>query len=262
MKSKMWLCFSLILVLSGTTLAQTAKKTITNADLEKFKQKRLQAEAEYRAKHKELGMPSPEELEQRNAEDKRRLVEISQRIRSEQRQTQDYWQSQAAFLRNEIASINAQINFLNRQIAATPTGNKIFYNTDELNGLVIPSYSYNYGGYGHRGRGNQGRPVTVINPANNVQTAINAAAANPNPYYGTPLYQTGIKAVIGPNLPRRGYGRNYGYGGYYPYVGNNSNLQRDDLVARLQYLGQVRAGLLAQWRNLVEEAHRAGVRLD
>ncbi|NJM52085.1 MAG: hypothetical protein HC846_01035 [Blastocatellia bacterium] len=261
MKSKIWLMFSLILVLSGIALAQNAKKTVTNADLEKFKEKRLQTEAEYRAKYKELGMPSPEELEQRNAEDKRRLAETSQRIRAEQRQNQDYWQSQAIFLRNEIASVNAQINFLNRQIAATPTGNKIFYSVDELNGLVIPSYNFGYG-YGHRGRRHQGQTVTVINPANNVQTAINAAAANPNPYYGTPLYQTGIKAVIGPNLPRRGYGRNYGYGAYYPYVVNNGNLQREEIISRLQYLGQVRAGLLAQWNNLVSEARRAGVRLD
>ena len=257
MKSKVWLMFSLILVLSGITLAQTAKKSVTNADLEKFKQKRLQSEAEYRAKYKELGMPSPEELEQKRIEDQKRLTEFSQKIRVEKQQNQDYWQSQAAFLRNEIASVNAQINFLNRQIAALPTGSKIFYSVDELNGLVIPSYGYGYG----RGRGHQPQARNV-NPANNVQTAINAAAANPNPYYGTPLYQTGVKSVIGPNVPRRNYGRHFGYGGYYPYIVNNGNLQRDELVSRLQYLGQVRAGLLAQWQNLAEEAHRAGVRID
>lgn len=255
MKNKIWLMFSLIFVLSGMTLAQTSKKTVTNDDLEKFKQKRLQSEAEYRAKYKELGMPSPEELEQKRIEDQKRLTELSQKIRTANRQNQDYWQSQAVYLRNEIANVNAQINFLNNQIAASPTGNKIFYSIDELNGVSFPSY-----GYG-RGRGHQPQ-TTTVNPANNVQTAINAAAANPNPYYGTPLYQTGVKSVIGPNVPRRNYGRNYGYGGYYPYPVNNGNLQRDELVSQLQYLGQVRAGLLAQWRNLVEEAHRAGVRID
>ena len=251
MKSKIWLISSLILVLSGISLAQT--KTVTNADLERFKQKRIQSEAEYRAKYKELGMPSPEELERRNAEDKRRLVEFSQKLRYEKRQTQDYWQSQSVFLRNEIASVSAQINFLNKQIAALPSQNSIFDSP--------PIYTIGYLSNGYQ-RGYQ-RRVTTVNPANNVQTAINAAAANPNPYYGTPLYSTGIKAVIDPNLPRRGYGRYYGYNNYNPYPVNNGNsLQRDELVSRLQYLGQVRAGLLAQWRNLVDEAHRAGVRLD
>jgi hypothetical protein len=257
MKSKIWLMFSLILVLSGITSAQTAKKTVTNDDLEKFKQKRLQSEAEYRAKYKELGMPSPEEIEQKRIEDQKRLTELSQKIRMENRQAQDYWQSRAILLRNEIANVNAQINFLNNQIASSPTGNKIFYSIDELNGVSFPSYGYTYG----RGRGQQ-QQITTVNPANNVQTAVNAAAANPNPYYGTPLYQTGVKSVIGPNVPRRNYGRNYGYGGYYPYPVNSGNLQRDEMISRLQYLGQVRAGLLAQWRNLIEEARRAGVRID
>lgn len=258
MRSKIWLFFSLMLVLSGVSLAQT--KTVTNADLERFKQKRLQAEAEYRAKHKELGMPSPEELEQRQADDQRRLQELSQQIRYETRQKQDYWQSQSAYLRSQIADVNAQIRYLNQLIAATPTGNKIFYSVDELNGLIIPSFGF--GGFGRGGRGHQRQQITTVNPANNFQTAINAAATNPNPYFGTQLSQTGIKAVIGPNLPRRGFGRHFGFGGFYPYFVNNNNLQRDEMISRLQYLGQVRAGLLAQWRNLVEEAHRAGVRIN
>jgi hypothetical protein len=256
MKSKIWLCFSLILVLSGISLAQT--KTVTNADLDKFKQKRLQSEADYRAKYKELGMPSPEELEQRSAEEKRRLIEFSANLRYQKQQSQDYWQARAIPLRNEIANVNAQINFLNRQIGSLPTENKIFYSINELNGVSFPSYIYGYGR-----RGNEQRQVTTINPANNVQTAINAAAANPNPHYGTPSYPTGIKAVIGPKISQRGFGRNYGYGGYYPYIaGSNNLLQRNEIVSRLQYLGQVRVGLLAQWNNLVSEAHRAGVRLD
>lgn len=256
MRSRIWLSFSLILVLSGIALAQT--KTVTNADLDKFKQKRLQSEAEYRAKYKELGMPSPEELERRNVEDKRRLIEFSENLRYQKQQTQDYWQIRAIPLRNEIANVNAQINFLNRQIGASPNQNQTFYTTNQLNGAVFSSYGY--------GRGRINSPQTIIRPVDNVQTAINAAAAAPNPFYGTPLYQTGIKLVFGPPIPNRGHGgyrRNYGYGGgYYPYAVNNGNSQRDELVLRLQYLGQVRAGLLAQWNNLVSEAHRAGVRLD
>jgi hypothetical protein len=269
MRNKTWLFFSLILVLSGVSLAQT--KTVTNADLEKFKQKRLQAEAEYRAKHKELGMPSPEELEQRNAENKRQLLELSNQIRYENQLKQDNWQSQASFLRNQLTDVNAQINYLNRLIAATPTGNKIFFTPEELNGAVIFSYGYGgrggHGGRGGYGRGGYNQPQTIIRPNSGVQTAINAAASAPNPFYGTQLYPSGTKLVLGSpvrNRGRGGYGKYYGgyYGGFYPYPVNNGNFQREELISRLQSLGQVRAGLLAQWRNLVEEARRAGVRLD
>lgn len=254
MKSKIWLMFGLILVFSGTAMSQA--KTVTNADLEKFKQKRLQAEAEYRAKYKELGMPSPEELEKRNIEDKQRLTELSEKIRYEQRQKEDYWQVRANYLRSEISSINAQINFLNRQANSLPNQNQIFYTIDQLNGAFFPSYGYGHGRYNV--------PQTIIRPVDNVQTVINAAAAAPNPFWGTPLYKTGIKLVLGEpqqNRGHRGYGRYNGYG-YYPYVVNNSSSQRDEINSRLQYLGQIRAGLLAQWNDLVDEAHRAGVRLD
>jgi hypothetical protein len=261
MRSKIGVFFSLILVLSATALAQT--KTVTNADIEKFKQKRLQNEAEYRAKHKELGMPSPEELERRNDVDKKRSLELADRLRYERQQKEGDWAFRANYLRNEIAGINAQINFLNQQIAAAPGGNKIFYSVDELNGAVFPSYGYGY--YGRHRPINP--PRTIVRPIDNVQTVTNIAASAPNPFYGTPLYPTGIKLVLGSpqnnNRGRGGYGRNYGSGGgYYPYIVNNGNPQRDELVLRLQTLGQVRAGLLAQWNNLVEEARRTGVRLD
>lgn len=255
MKSSIWLALGLIFVVSNIVLAQTAKKTVTNEDLEKFKQKRLQAEAEYREKYKELGMPSPEELEKRNVESQRWHEEFSRQAQANNQQAQDYWQTRANALRYEIYNINAQINYLNGQIASSPNQNIL--SPSQLSSVGIVSYGY-------YGRGRNHQPQTVIRPIDNVQTAINAAAANPNPFYGTPLYSSGIKLVIGQNnqnYGRRGYGRNYGGGYYVPYVANNNYSNRDELVSRLQYLGQVRAGLLAQWDNLVDEAHRAGVKI-
>lgn len=40
-------------------------RTVTNTDLEKYRQKRLAAEKEYRENYKRLGLPSPEELDRR-----------------------------------------------------------------------------------------------------------------------------------------------------------------------------------------------------
>ncbi len=266
MKNKLWLALGLIFVVSNIASAQTAKKTVTNADLEKFKQKRVEAEADYRAKYRELGMPSPEELEQRSIEDQRKLAEYSQQKRYEKQEVQNYWLSQASLLRSEILNINAQIDYTNRLLGNLPTQNPNFITVDQLSSLSFPNVYYPYsGGYGRR-QGNRARG-NAVNPANNVQTVINASGGNPNPYYGTPLYGSSIKVVIGQQQDRnrygrRGYGRNYAYGGYYPYVANGNLSQREELIQRLQYLGQTRAGLLAQWNNLVDEAYRAGVRLQ
>lgn len=260
MKNKLWLTLGFIFVISNIVLAQTAKKTITNEDLEKFKQKRLQAEAEYKAKYKELGMPSPEELEKRNRESLEWKQEFSRQAEANRQQSQDYWQSRANALRYEIYNVNGQINFLNNQIAGLPNQNPNVFTPQQLGQVSGGSYGY-YGGRGNFAqRGNRSQ-VNTVNQATSVQTAINAAAANPNPFYGTPLYSSGVKLVIGQNnnYGRRGYGRNYGYG--VPYAVNNNSSNRDELVSRLQYLGQVRAGLLAQWNNLVAEAHRAGIRI-
>jgi hypothetical protein len=259
MKSKIWLSLSLILVLFGIGLAQT--KTVTNLDLEKYKQRREKAEAEYRAKYKERGMPSPEELEQRERESQQWREEFSRQKGYQTQQNQNYWQIRANDLRNQIINVEAQMQYLNAQIANLPTQNQIFVSPQNFYSVGVVQY----GNYGNRGnRGSRHPPVNQVNPATSVQTAINAAAANPNPFYGTQLERTGVKLVIGqPQNYHRGYGRPYFGGGYaVPYPVNSNNSQRDELVSRLNYLGQVRAGLLAQWNNLVEEARRAGFKID
>ena len=75
MKNKTAVFLSFILAFSFSAFAQT--KTVTNADLEKFRQKRLQAEREYRENYERLGFPSPEELESKRIADEKELIEYS-----------------------------------------------------------------------------------------------------------------------------------------------------------------------------------------
>ena len=200
----------------------------------------------------------PEELEQRERESQKWREEFTRNNAVERQQNQSYWQIRANDLRNQIINVEAQMQYLNAQISNLPTQNQIFMSPQNFYSVgVIP--------FGNRGnRGFRNPQINTVNQANNVQTAINASAGNPNPFYGTPLERNGVKLVIGqPQNNRRGYGRPYFGGGYaVPYPVNTNNFGRDELVSRLQYLGQVRAGLLAQWNNLVEEAHRAGVKID
>lgn len=76
---------SLLVIFGALLLAAgvSAQATVTNADLEKFRQKRLAAEKELRENYAKLGFPSPEELERQNAESARERDELSARLERE-----------------------------------------------------------------------------------------------------------------------------------------------------------------------------------
>lgn len=249
MKNRVLLILSLIFVTSSIVLAQTARKTITNFDLEKYRQKREKAEADYRENYKKLGMPSPEELEQREEENRVKREDLSQRLANERLQTAGYYAEQANELRAEIIDVNAQINYLRNLIGNLPVQNSIFVSPEQVFAVAVAPYG--------RGIGNRPRN-RAITQAPNVQAARNAAAAMPNPYVGTPLYRTGIKARIPANRVRGG---RY-FGGYSPSAVDNGSYEREELISRLRSLEQARAGLMAQWNLLAEKARQAGAKID
>lgn len=72
------------LIFAAAVTATAQNKTITNADLEKYRQARLAAEREYRENHERLGMPSPEELARRNEASRKELIELSDRLREQE----------------------------------------------------------------------------------------------------------------------------------------------------------------------------------
>ncbi len=78
MVQKLLFVFCLISIIAGVGSAQ---KTVTNADLEVYRQARLEAEREYRENHERLGMPSPEELQRRNDQSRVETVELAERLR-------------------------------------------------------------------------------------------------------------------------------------------------------------------------------------
>ncbi|HMS11216.1 MAG TPA: hypothetical protein PKE66_17135, partial [Pyrinomonadaceae bacterium] len=85
---------SLYLLLFGLVVvplsAQGQTRTVTNADLEKFRSERLEAERQYRQNYERLGMPSPEELERRRVESARERDELSARLRAERLQREQF----------------------------------------------------------------------------------------------------------------------------------------------------------------------------
>jgi hypothetical protein len=241
----------IVSVLLATNSAFAQRKTITNANLEKYKQERLKREADYRANYKKLGLPSPEELAQRDAEEQKKLDEYTAKARVQRKQTENNFQNRAGALRTELAATEAELNYLRGQISRLP-------NRQNYVSLAYPIFNYvqssaipfaNRNGYMQQSRN--------VRTAANVQIYQNYLSGN----YANVNVGIGYKNWHG-NI-NLNYGTPYYYGGYaFPYRVEQQNYERQELVLRLRLLEQQRAGLFARWNLLDEEARRADVRID
>lgn len=133
MKKQILLFAAFIFVFASIAPAQ--KRTVTNADLEKFRQKRVQAEEDYRQNYQRLGLPSPEEIEQQRVQNQRDLADLSARLQienqaRERRQREDEYQRAQLFYLRSIQS-NQSYGY----------------------GGGANYYPYGYGGYGYGGYG-------------------------------------------------------------------------------------------------------------
>ena len=70
-------------LIAGSSLAVFSQvKTVTNLDLETYKQDRLKAEREYRENYAKLGLPSPEELQRRREQSRIETEQLSAKLRA------------------------------------------------------------------------------------------------------------------------------------------------------------------------------------
>jgi TolA-binding protein len=133
MKKRILLLLSLIFSVAAVTFAQT--KTVTNADLESFRQKRLQAEKDYRENYAKLGFPSPQELEKQLAEDQRRLEELSTRLRAE-RLERERIEAQNDILETQNKYRQTQENY--------PQYERNYFSYIPFGYYALPNYRRNY----------------------------------------------------------------------------------------------------------------------
>ena len=174
------LLFILCLVFVTASLAFSQRRTITNTDLEKFRQKRLQAEADYRENYERLGFPSPEELEKQREQDRKALSELSERLTNE---------------RMEREAMQREEDFRQAQLNIMRGNSGTYYNQDEYYGNgyypfvysgAYPFYGYsNYGfsnGFHNRNRYGNRRggyfydsisPAPVVHPQSGVRINTN-----------------------------------------------------------------------------------------
>ena len=89
------------------TLRINAQRSITNADLEKYRTARVNSEKEYEERRKELGLPSVEERRREAAEITERTLEHARSMRA---QEEAYLRSRADALRAEMTMRQAQFD--------------------------------------------------------------------------------------------------------------------------------------------------------
>ncbi len=165
MKKQILLFLGFIFICANIASAQS-KRTVTNADLEKFRQKRVQAEREYRENYQRLGLPSPEELEKQREQNRKELAELSERLQNENlereriQREEEYRQAQILYLRGNSSQFN--------QSAYNGNG---YYPSGYLGGYSYFGYSSGYyGNYNNnrfrrnRGFGRGGNFYNTITP--------------------------------------------------------------------------------------------------
>lgn len=93
------LVLMVVAVSSIGALAQgNSARTVTNADLEKYRAARVKADEDYRQNYQKRGMPSPEELDRRQEERQKNEAEASNELRRQRLQNEynDYVRALAA----------------------------------------------------------------------------------------------------------------------------------------------------------------------
>ncbi len=270
MKKRLLFILCLSFISANSALAQT--RTVTNSDLEKFRQKRLQAEREYRENYEKQNLPSPEELARRREQSRIENEETLIRLKEQRTENEYGFAARANALRSEIASVEAQINYVTSLFPANR-----------------PPTSYYTGGTAPFGytRGGQTNSIWSGNATGRVFLGgrRGVLAANPRSAFGNsrpnaPLIrnQSGRGQIYGGSKIRvnigiengrsrggrygRNYSRNQAYGYYAPLVADRYDYAQEDASEQLRRLEQERAGLYAEWRLLQEEAKQAGVRID
>ena len=209
----------------ATPKRAAAGRSITNKDLETYRQKRIQSEIAYEKRRKELGVPSAEEGRRESAAIVERTREQLSNVRSQEQAAEEYWRGRASSLRTEIATNQAQIDFVRRRLDEIPV-------TPSL-GAVSTISPF-------------GAPVLNF-PFQNLAT--------PNIFSTSQNFNWGQRRRFNRGRFSPFFGNNVMA---YPFQAPDYSYERAELVNQLNELEMTRTGFIVRWRELEEAARRAG----
>jgi len=246
------------------------RRTITNRDLETSMRRRKESEIAYESRRKELGLPSLEESRSRAAADFDLFTTELRQKRFAEKETEDYWRERAASLRTEMAAVDAELAYVRARLDeypfATPFGDVgSFTSVDSFGGFGSFRGARNFGrpfenfGGGRPFPGQMQRPGIYVGPQADPQIRGRGGFGG-----------GGTRGQVFGNRGNFGYGRQFGLGGSFSIFPGGTVLgssppaydfsyERSELITRFNELAGARAGLNARFRELEEEARRAGV---
>lgn len=147
MEKRLWFILVFSFIASVSASAQT--RTVTNDNLEKYRQKRVAAERDLRENYERLGFPSPEELKRQIEESGAARAELAERLRAEN-------------LERERLSLERERLNLDRQIAESEAQQRSDYSSFPNSGFYGGANDFflnngyatigsGFGGYGFGG---------------------------------------------------------------------------------------------------------------
>jgi len=229
-------------VVTAPTTPVVAKRSVTNLDLENFRRTRVESERNYEERRKELGLPTIEEQRRNLAAVGERAGEASRNILADEEQAESYWRNRADALRNEISATNARIDYVQTRLNEIPAysygafGSVLpFATVDQLSigspfitGTVGVSVgSQVRGGFGFRNDRFRGRVFVNSGPRRFGRST-----------FGSPLPFGNLVSV--------------------PFQNYDLGYERSQLVAEFDHLMLQRVTLQSHWRDLEDEARKAG----
>ena len=244
------------------------RRTITNRDLESAMRRRRDSEQAYETRRKELGLPSVEESrKQAEAEAESIRIELEQK-RMVTQQSEGYWRERATALRTEISAVDAELAYVRSRLDEGPLPNNwssgwssVFFTTRSMG---LP-----FGNFGGRTLGHPGGLARFPSPRSgrpNIYLAPRGPSVSARVNFGGSI----TRGQVFPNPGAVHHPRPGGSRGFPPHLGSRSvvvgswgfpddySYERGALITRFNELGATRAGLNARWRELEDEARRAG----
>ncbi len=232
---------------------RTASLTVTNKELERYREARMASERYFEQRQKELGLPSSAELKQEINESGKRAHDQLLSIRNNTQDSERYWRERASVLRSDLAAVNAQIGVVQNRLNELPL-NYSFGGVAGFSPFFVGSIIGRTGlGPGsHRFGGRTFQPGTYQTPT---QLTARVGFAN-----------EGLRGRVAINrFPNRGFNRSlfantfpYGVPVALPFDAYGIGSQRAALISELNTLISQRAALQARWRELENEARQAG----
>ena len=240
-------------------VTSVGKRQVTNRDFEKFRSARLKSEADYERRRKELGLPSLEELRKQSLAQVEQTARAAREIRTQEQEAESYWRARASELRADLTATNARIDFVRARLNEIPANAPLgILATDVAFGTVRTA------GFG---------PVLSTGVIQRSPLSINQRGTETLSRFsarGGSHVGGRIRLGVGGRRGHFGLGRARFNGfrrlpGAFPFPNTllaipfqDYSYERSELMVQLDELLGHRAELQARWRDLEEEARRAG----